>query len=276
MSFKSFLFSKTFLVQLLIAFGIVALLLTGTMFAMRVYTNHGESFQLPDLEKMSVKEAERLLTDNKLNCKVTDSIYLESAVPGSVIGQMPVAGHFVKEGRTIFLSICALAPEEVAMPKLTDISFRQAVNIMQAAGLNVGHVDYVPSEFPNLVLRQEINGAEILPGRIVNKGSHVDLIIGKAPTGEKTVVPNLIGVSLSQARNKTASLFLNLGAIIYDESVVSKEDSLVARICRQRPTQDSFDEIDLGASIDIWLTVNEEKLNEGSVEEMMNDSIGGF
>ena len=86
----------------------------------------------------------------------------------AVIGQMPEAGHDVKEGRTIFLSICALSPEQVEMPKLTDISFRQAVNIMQTVGLNVGRIEYVPSEFSNLVLAQKLNEESVEPGVMVN------------------------------------------------------------------------------------------------------------
>ncbi|WP_170154576.1 PASTA domain-containing protein [Mangrovibacterium diazotrophicum] len=268
--------SRTFFIQLAIAIAIIVVLLLLTMFGIRKYTNHGESQPVPDLAGLNIEQAEQLLASKNLTYEISDSTYLDSAEPGSVIGQMPQAGHSVKEGRTIFLSICAIAPEQVAMPKLTDISFRQAVNIMQAEGLNVGVIDYVPSEFSNLVLGQQINGQEVEPGVMVNKGSRVDLRIGKSSSGEKTVVPNLFGETLSQARSEIASLFLNVGAIIYDETVQSQEDSLNAKVWQQRPSNSRYDEIELGASIDVWLTLDDSKLIQESDMEMTNDSTGGF
>lgn len=274
MSLKSFLISKTFLIQLVIAIALTVVLLLFTMLAIRTYTNHGESFPVPDLNGMNIKQAEELLKSQHLEYEIADSTYLDTAEPGAVIGQMPEAGHDVKEGRTIFLSICALSPEQVAMPKLTDISFRQAVNIMQAYGLNVGRIDYVPSEFSNLVLEQKLNEEPVEAGVMVNKGSRIDLTIGKTSNGEKTVVPNLIGSTLVQAKGEIASLFLNVGAVIYDETIETQEDSLAAKVWRQRPTHTSYDEIEQGASIDIWLTVDETKLITDTDLEMDKDSIG--
>ncbi len=244
------------------------------MWGIRVYTNHGESFPVPNLAGMSIEQAEQLLEEKNLTYEISDSTYLDSAEPGSVIGQVPVAGHYVKEDRTIFVSICATAPEQVAMPKLTDISFRQAVNLMQASGLNVGLVEYVPSEFSNLVLGQKINGQDIESGVLVNKGSRIDLMIGKTSNGEKTVVPNLFGETLNQARGEIASLFLNLGAIIYDATIQTKEDSLAAKVWQQRPSYSSYDNVELGASIDVWLTIDEQRLTQDSDLEMENDSTG--
>ncbi|WP_372773240.1 PASTA domain-containing protein [Mangrovibacterium sp.] len=273
MSFKSFLISKTFWTQIAIAFTLIVILLLANMYGIRVYTNHGESLPVPELSGLPLEDAEQLLLSKKLGFEIADSIYLDGAEPGSVIGQEPVAGHMVKEGRTIFLSICALAPEQIAMPQLTDISFRQAVSIMQSVGLNVGLITYVPSEFSNLVLGQMIDGKEIASGELVNRGVRIDLMIGKTQTGEKTVVPNLFGETLSQARGEIASLFLNVGAVIFDETIASKDDSLSAKIWQQRPSYKSYDEIELGASIDIWLTLDENKLINESDLGLENDSI---
>lgn len=269
--------SKTFFLHFGTAIGATLILIVIVLFWIRQYTNHGESFVLPDLRGMSAYDAEKLLQSKNLEFEIADSTYLDSAIPGSVIGQVPDAGHSVKEGRTIFLSICAVAPEQVSMPQLTDISFRQAVSMMQAVGLTVGRVEYRSSEFPNLVLEQRMNDRVVAPGTRVNKGSNIDLTIGKTGDGEKTVVPNLFGETLSQARNEIASLFLNLGAVIYDESVLTREDSLSAKIWQQRPSHRSFDEIDLGASIDLWLTVNPSKLATlGNEQVLETDTIGSF
>ncbi|MFV0376489.1 MAG: PASTA domain-containing protein [Mangrovibacterium sp.] len=276
MSLKAFLTSKTFFKQVLIALGLTLLLMFVVLWLVRIYTNHGESFELPDLTGMSVHDAEQVLKSKNLEFEVADSLYLDGAVPGSVIGQVPAAGHSVKEGRTIFLSICAVAPEQVVMPHLTDISLRQAVSMMQAVGLNVGRVEYQLSEFPNLVLEQRMNSQPVPAGTRVNKGSNIDLLIGKSGDGEKTVVPNLLGGTLGQAKGEIASLFLNLGAVIYDESVQTREDTLAAQVWQQRPSADSYDEIDLGASIDLWLSVNPDRQLLSPKTSLETDSLEGF
>ncbi len=262
MSFRAYLISRIFLKNLTIAIAVTFVLLLGSMYAIRVYTHHGESFTVPDFSGMEIGDVKNLIEQQGLAFTITDSIYTKDAKPGTVIGQVPVAGSHVKEGRMVFLTICSIEPEQVGMPKLTDISLRQAVNIMQRVGLNIGEIVYVPSEYPNLVLAQKQGGLDIPEGHKIAKGSEVDLLVGKSGSGEKTVVPNLIGVTLDQAENEIASLVLTMGSVIYDESVQSLGDSLNARVWQQHPDVSS-EEVDQGTSIDLWMTVDEGKLNNG-------------
>jgi len=264
MSFKAFLTSRTFLRNIITAIVVTIVILWAAMYLIRVYTHHGESFAVPDFSGMDLEQVGQLTKQKNLIYEVVDSLYTKDAKPGTVIDQVPVPGFHVKEERTVFLTICAQNPEQVAMPRLTDISLRQAVNIMQSAGLNVGEMTYVPSEYPNLVLAQKQNGVSIPEGKPVNKGSEIDLVVGKSSSGEKTVVPNLIGVTLDQAENEIAALVLSIGAVIYDESVLNLGDSLKARVWQQRPDASLDDEVDQGTSIDLWLTVEEGKINDGT------------
>lgn len=259
MSFKAFLSSKAFLINLGIAALITLVILTVIFYSIRGYTNHGESFAIPDFKNMDQEEVRRVTERYNLHYEISDSIYTENAAPGAVIDQYPAAGFAVKEGRTVFLTICARNPEQVAIPALTDISLRQAVSLMQGVGLNVGTIEYVPSEYPNLVLEQKFRGNVVSAGKMIDRGSRIDLVVGKSGSGEMTFVPDLTGVSLDQAKNELAVLNLTLGAVIYDESVFSTADSLDARIWQQRP--DPRDgETDQGTSVDLWLTVDEEKI----------------
>ncbi len=268
MSLKTYLASRVFLKNLLLVVAVTFVLLFFTMQAIRIYTNHGESFAVPDFIGMAPEQVEQLVLEKRLNCEVVDSLFMADAPAGSVIAQVPEAGFLVKEGRTVFLTICAQNPEQVAMPKLTDISFRQAVNLLQGSGLNVGEVTYVFSEYANLVLSQRIGGEDVEVGVMIAKGSAVDLVIGKSGSGEKTVVPNLMGVTFNQAKNEITTLYLQVGAVIYDETVLTAEDSLKAKIWQQRPGADMTGIIDLGASVDLWLTLDEEKITPQTENEL--------
>ena len=101
MSLKSFLISRTFLIQLAIAVVLTVALLLITMVGIRIYTNHGESFPVPDLDGMQIEKAEELLTAQHLQYEIADSTYLDTAEPGAVIGQMPEAGHDVKRNNFV-------------------------------------------------------------------------------------------------------------------------------------------------------------------------------
>ncbi|MBK5202732.1 MAG: PASTA domain-containing protein [Prolixibacteraceae bacterium] len=245
--------------NLIIAVVIAIFLILITMFSIRVYTKHGESLTVPDFSGMQEDQVRKILEKNELNYQVTDSLYVLEEKPGTVIGQFPVKDSHVKSGRTIFFTICARKPEQISMPKLTDISLRQAMNILSRVGLNVGTITYVPSEYPNLVLAQTRGAKDIEQGLKVNKGTGIDLTVGKSLFSEKTVIPDLIGLTLKMAKNEMVSLFLVQGSLIYDESVKSREDTLNARIFKQDPDL-SGENLKQGSSIDMWFTIDEEKL----------------
>jgi len=255
--------------KMILAVVIAIFLLLITMFFIRVYTHHGESLTVPDFSGMMKEQVLDILKQNELNYQVTDSLYVTEEMPGTVIGQFPVKGSHVKSGRTIFFTICARKPEQVLMPKLTDISLRQAMNILSRVGLNVGTITYVPSEYTNLVLAQKRGIEDIEQGSKINKGTEIDLTVGKSLSSEKTVIPDLIGLTLKMAKNEMTSLFLVQGSLIYDESVKSNEDTLSSKIWKQDPDL-SGENLKQGSSIDMWFTIDEEKLKNA---EALTDSL---
>ena len=101
-------------------------------------------------------------------------------------------------------------------------------------------------------------------GEVLNKGSSVNLVVGMGTSKEKVAVPNLSGLTISQADELLMSNSLNLGRVFYDDTI---EDTLTAQIFNQRPL-DTLEngtkvKLNLGKVIDIWLT---QKLEIDSVE----------
>ena len=89
MSLKKFLFSRTFLIQLIIAVVLIVTLLFITMQGLKKYTNHGESYPVPDFSGMKKNEATEIAANQKLKVEVVDSVYLNDVAPGSIIDQVP-------------------------------------------------------------------------------------------------------------------------------------------------------------------------------------------
>ncbi len=270
-SLFSFLRSKKFLVQVLIAVGILIVVFTITLTSLSSYTNHGESYTVPNLRGIDMEEAKQLLRENKMELILSDSLFVDDAKPGSVLEQLPQAGHQVKEGRKVFVTICAYSPEQILMPQLTDISYRQAVSIIQSYGLRVGKISYKASEYEDLVLDQICSGQHIPAGTPISTGTYIGLVVGKRGSLTKIMVPDLLGATKNDAQQTLSNLSLNLGAVIYDSSVVTASDSLNARVIRQKPAYDSLEmnPVDGGSLVDIWLSINNDELEaEGETTEI--------
>lgn len=267
MSLKNFLRSKQFLlhISLILLVFIVLLLLTTTFLGL--YTHHGKAYAVPDFSGLSLNEADDEADHSKLKLEIIDSLYVPEAVPGTVIDQYPNPGYEVKQGRTIFLTIAAMMPELIDVPRVVDISLREAIARLENAGLVVGRIEYKPSEFINLVLEIRHNGHRLTTADKLPKGSDVVLWVGKGLSDQRIAVPSVVGLTQTEAESRLYSSSLNIGALVYDSTVVAKNDTLTAVVWKQSPAPFSGREVELGASIDLWLTTDKAKVEQPVEDE---------
>lgn len=256
MSFLKFLISKTFLKNLGIALGVLALLLIGTFIVLNIYTLHGVTQPVPDCTGLTKKQFSELLTQKEFRYNIIDSVHVDGFTRGAVIEQSPKAGTRVKKNRTIHFTINAYSAEQVQVPNLADYSLRSATAILESYGLTTGKLIYIPSEFTDVVLGQHYKGKPITPGTSVEKGSTIDLLLGQGLSDKKTNIPNLKGLTINEAKDFLVSVSLNLGATIYDNSIITVDDSLSAVVWQQKPLSTPGSRIPLGSSINIWLTMD--------------------
>jgi beta-lactam-binding protein with PASTA domain len=229
----------------------------GTLVVLRHYTHHGEALPVPDVTGLTIEEAGTVLQGQKMRWQLADSVYVTSVKPGTVVNQNPEAGFKVKENRNIFLIINAMAAEKVKMPDVTRVSFRQAKTMLESQGLTVGKTTYIPHMAKNYVLKQSYRGQEIRKGAMIVKGSEIELVLGSGLSDEKTPVPSILGKTLLEAHQTLTQYFLSIGVTIYDDNISTSADSLKAFIYRQRPAASADAMLQLGSSIDVWVTVNE-------------------
>jgi beta-lactam-binding protein with PASTA domain len=260
-----FLTTRHFLKHLVLAIGIGLGIFILLFVSLRIYTHHGEALAVPDLFGYTLQEADSIVEDRKMTYKVIDSVYVQELVKGTVVDQNPEPNFKVKEYRTIFLTMNARTPEKIVMPKVTEVSLRQAEALLTSHGLRIGELIYEPDVAKNYVLKQEHDGAKISPGDTIIKGSKIDLVLGTGLGDQSTNVPQLVGLGWREADQVTKDAFLNLGFPIYDNSVLTEEDSLNAIIYRQKPMANRQIQIPMGSYIDVWLTADTVKARE-SVE----------
>lgn len=261
MSLGKFFTSRTFLLNLLLAIVIVILLVLGTLKGLKQYTNHGISYPVPNLTGLTINEAVESAQANQLKIVIIDSVYNTKYGPGTIVDQQPVANSNVKENRTISLTINSMELEKVVLPKLTDISFRQAQVLIENSGLFLENILYRPSEYHDLVLEVLQDSIEIFEGEQIIKGTNIDLVVGRSKGNLKTPLPNLTGFALNEAQITLTDSKLNEGVLIYDASIATAEDSLNAKVWKQLPNPKYISTVDLGSSVDLWVTVDTIKIN---------------
>lgn len=211
---KDILTSKKFYAAIggLIATGAIVLLLLDMMI-MPAYTNYDDGLTVPDVTKLALSEADSLLTTYGLRFEVSER-RSNSAYPADyVIDQNPVPSEIVKPNRKVYLTVNTVSTPKVEVPKVVNLSLRNAKIQLQNYGLTVGTVSYESSRFKNSVLRQSIPA-----GQTVDKGSVVDLAVSDG-LGEKMVaVPNIIGMKLAQAQQMLRTAGLRVGEIRFQPS----------------------------------------------------------
>ncbi|MFK5983266.1 MAG: PASTA domain-containing protein [Flavobacteriaceae bacterium] len=188
MSFIKFLFSKAFLRQLLIAFGVIIILIFGMLFWLKRSTNHNQKIRVPSLAKMSLIEAEDKLDEMDLRFEILDSSNYNPEFPKySVIEQIPKAGEYVKENRKIYLTLNRSGYVFLKIPKVVGKTRRQAEPTLISMGFEIGKVTRKPYIALDEVLELRYNGKKINPGDELQKTSVIDLVLGDGEGGLKRV-----------------------------------------------------------------------------------------
>lgn len=243
-----YLFPHLIFAMLLIIFFILMLSII-----LKIYTFHDREIILPDFRGSHIDKVNEKIEKLKLRSYVFDSTYVKNTEPGIIVDQHPKPGSKVKKRRKIYFTINAHKPQKVIMPDVVQLPLKQAIAILQRNGLEIGRVIYEPDISINMVLDQRVGGRRISPGESIYKGTNIDLVVGMGLSGEKGNIPNLIGLTLDEAKLIAAENYFTIGAIIYDNKCLEINKNK-AIIYKQKPEHNNDSNLPLGSGIDVWLT----------------------
>jgi beta-lactam-binding protein with PASTA domain len=256
--FHSFLKTKIFFKHFGLALVSLVTLLFLSFKMLSVYTDHGETVEVPDFKGKRINELKQFIEDKSVRYEIIDSIYSPGEKAGIVIKQDPLPKVSVKHNRTIYLYVTSVLPPQIQMPKLVDLSVRQALALIESYELQVGKVTKVSGECNGCVLKQFIDGKEISPGSPVKKGTKISLVIGQGESDDRVVVPGLIGLNLEDALQKLNNNGLTYGGIILDSP---SKDSLRMTVYKQEPSASADATIRIGSSVILYITNDKSKLD---------------
>ena len=267
MSIIRFFKSRTFWINVGLAIILLVVLYLLFFRFLRGYTNHNDEMILPDLREKPIERAVEELENRGLRYKVIDSVYVPEKPKLTVTQQNPKAGSKVKENRMVYLTITMPNPPKVELPNIVNMPRKVAIANLKSRGLTVGREKYVPDIAKNLVLGLQIKGKTVQPGKVVEKGTAVDLILGDGQASSKRGIPDLKGQPLDVAVLLIKSNGFTVGETFFDPSVRDKSQS---RVYRQNPKSGEGGNAGLGQAIDIWLTSPED-----FIKREFPDSSGG-
>lgn len=262
-----FIFSKIFIINILIIVIVISVSLWGIFKYLDSYTLNSETISVPSLEGLTIIEVEEILSEKKLRYQILDSIYAENNEKGIVLEQQPSTDDLVKENRTVYITMSKIIPPKMSMPDVVDMSLRVAVAKIESYGLKIGKLSYFPSECVNCVLEVKIKNKAINSGQEIEKGAIVDLVLGSGTSSEKVFAPYLIGLSKEEALQKIQAAFLNVGAEIYTDCS-TKDDSISARVFKQTPQRSENIVVNMGSPVDLWFTCDTSKIKISVVDTL--------
>ncbi|MEN9443377.1 MAG: hypothetical protein RIS47_267 [Bacteroidota bacterium] len=249
-------------------------LLSVVFFSINAYTMHGEEFHVPDFRGLTLDEVKKICDDSDLRYEIMDSVYQPRLRKGAVVEQDPPATFLVKKGRRIFLILNSTRPELILMPDVTGVHFSQSWIDLEGHGLRLGKISYAPNMAQNLVLEQRYKGRPIFKGERIEKGAEIELVLGMGEDTDlnRTEVPKLTKLNFNGAQRLLFKSYLNVGAISYDRTVGTYEDSLRAFVCKQSPSPRS--NVPFAQNISLWLSLDTTKITKDT--EYLPEDISNY
>jgi serine/threonine-protein kinase len=170
--------------------------------------------EVPNLSGLSYESARQKLYESGLLTEIRSREFDDNIPDEGVISQSPERGEKVKKGRKIAV-VLSKGKEIAVIPDVRGLTERQARIEMKKVGLSVGKVK---KSFSESVPAESVIDAFPQSGTTVSRALEVDLFVSKGVKPTHTEVPNLVGESITSAKEKLAESNLSTGKISYENN----------------------------------------------------------
>lgn len=177
-------------------------------------TRQGTAVRVPNVINQPYEQARAELESNELDVQRVVQRYNANFPRDVVVDQNPPPNATVKPGRHIYLTVNSGELQRVAVPALEGLSLREAINRLQARGLQVDQTlpDSIPAPNRNTVTRQRP-----APGDSLTEGSSVTLWYSTGLGDEYATLPDVTGMTFEEARRALLNARLRSIVIGTDE-----------------------------------------------------------
>ena len=214
----------------------------------------GEEITLEDYANKIKDYVETDLSNYDITCTVTEEAS-DEIEKGYVIRTSPAAGSTVAKGGKVEL-IVSSGVEQVSIPDTTGDTITDAYQTLNDKGFKVKQGEDVYSSQPI----GKVAYTKPAAGKKVDKGATITIYPSKGEETKYVKVPNLLGMTRSQAKSALEKVGLKYGSETKSYSTTQKN-----RVCVQSVSSGS--EVEEGSTVDITLSLGPETTYtyEGSV-----------
>ncbi len=196
-------------------------------------TRHDEYVTVPDVMNYTYEDALSVLESEGLEAEQVMQRYSPNAPRDAVVDQNPNPSSQVKPGRRVYLTVNSGEQVMVRVPRLTDLSTREATSRLSAIGLRAGELrpDSIPSQYANTITRQRPQPGDSLP-----EGGTVRLWYSTGFGTSYVTMPDVTGMTVAEAENVLLDERLRF-VVIGAEDVEDADQSTVQRQSREPGTR---------------------------------------
>lgn len=214
----------------------------------------GDEITLEDYAKKIKDYVETDLSNYDITCTVTEEAS-DEIEKGYVIRTSPAAGSTVAKGGKVEL-IVSSGVEQVSIPDTTGDTITDAYQTLNDKGFKVKQGEDVYSS----QAIGKVAYTKPAAGKKVDKGATITIYPSKGEETKYVKVPNLLGMTRSQAKSALEKAGLKYGSETKSYSSTQKN-----RVCVQSVS--SGNEVEEGSTVDVTLSLGPEKTYtyEGSV-----------
>ncbi len=229
---------------------LVALLLTLGIFTIISLDNianklDNEIVVVPDVEGFEAKEGAKILTDLGFSVDATKRKFSATVPEGIIISQANKEGESLKKGYTIEIVISS-GSKLIIVPNVIHDDFVNGKIELENESLVIGEVTYEYSDLPKGTIIDQIP----LAGKELVANSKINLVVSQGLKRSSVLLPNIVDLTLDEAREKLTSIKIDIGKISYINDI-NFEDG---KINKQSVIAGS--EVEEGSSVDIIITKN--------------------
>lgn len=191
--------------------------------AMR-YAVQGREVDVPDLVGKPASDARQILFGRRIGMKVEDRIY--SPLPiDQVVRQSPPPETTIKTGQFEHV-VLSLGPRKQIIPEIQNRSARAARIELLQSGMQAGEISaaYLPGTEDDVVLAQDP-----VPGATNVTSPHVNFLVSLGSRPPAYVMPDLLGLPLSEAISKLNNAGLKATKITAVQALAAASNSVIAQ-----------------------------------------------
>lgn len=224
-------------------------------FLLPYYTKSGEQTTVPDVRNMTYAQASKTLQKAGLKAMKSYNVrYLPNVSPDQVIDQMPAPSSVVKPGRNVYLVLNRKDKPSYPMPDLAGRTEHEARQALKRLGMVISSVQTQAISDPDedgRVLSQSVP-----PDVVLKSGSEVSFIVGKLeqePSSTmRVIVPDVLGMSIDQARTILIRSGLSIGKVRHERSTLLVPDTVIS----QKPSANAM--VQSGRPVDMTVAADKD------------------